>query len=71
MGNLLCGLFEQDKENIIASEEYLQLYWLYQDVANANKILIITNRELKRRLIFEIKKNNDLNKLTSNAQDIL
>jgi len=70
MGNLLCGLFESDKDKkIITSRAYTQLYWLYQDVANTNKILARSNRELKRKLLIETKRNDQLNKIIGDLYD--
>ncbi len=64
MGNLLCCLSqgEQDKK-VITSRAYTQLYWLYQDAMDSNKLLARSNRELKRKLLLESKRNDQLSKI--------
>ncbi len=64
MGNLLCCCPQSDQDKkVITSRAYTQLYWLYQDAMDSNKLLARSNRELKRKLLLESKRNDQLSKI--------
>ncbi len=68
MGNLLCGLGDDDTR-ATSSHAYMRLCALYEDLAESNRILARSNRELKRKLLIEAQRNDQLCVLVSNLYD--
>ncbi len=69
MGNLLCGLLPETNIGIKATDEYMELNWLYMDLVNMNRALLKRNSEMERELRNMHRRYEQLTQLAENLSE--
>lgn len=69
MGNLLCGLLPESNISVQATDEYMELSWLYMDLVNMNRALLRRNSEMEKELRNMHRRYEQLTQLAENLSE--